>query len=350
MELDNEWEEFLLNANDYKKDSFESTNNKKDSFESTNNNLNDIKKSDKTLNIPKATDLYISTKTKIIYLSEDIDIYTTFWKIPIIDYNKQDQGIIKKQIKLSCDDKEKFQELEKVIDNDKNIKCNIIKHIDNPSGRIIFKDIRKITIGLSKKDILYNKIKDKSAFYNCFVITIRIDKITKFKEYHVKIFNTGKLEIPGLQNDNDLDIIISKILILLNNVNNNNIKSINTIENVLINSNFNCGYYINREKLFNILRYKYNINANYDPCSYPGIQCVYYENDTKISYMIFRTGSILIVGKCSEIILNDAYNFIKNILINEYVNINVENTKILNVSEKKTKVHKPKKRFIYIES
>ena len=39
--------------------------------------------------------------------------------------------------------------------------------------------------------------------------------------------------------------------------------------NVLINSNFKCNYYINREKLFNLLKFKYNIHSLYDPCSYP---------------------------------------------------------------------------------
>lgn len=340
MELDDEWQEFLLDSN----------NNNSNS----NSNNSIITTNDETFKkIPKAGELYISTKTKIIYLSEYIDIYNSFWKIPVIDYNLHEEGIIKKQIKISCDDKTKFAELEALIDENNKIKnnkikCNILKHIDNPNGRITFKDIRKITIGLSKKDILFNKVKDKSAFYNCFVITLRIFRRNTFKEYHVKIFNTGKLEIPGLQQDNDLDTIINKIIVLLNNINNTNITTTNVVENVLINSNFNCGYFINRESLFNILRYKYNINANYDPCSYPGIQCLYYEEDTKVSYMIFRTGSILIVGKCNETILNNIYNFIKNILLDEFENISSSiNLEVNNT--KKIKNLKPKKKFIIIE-
>ena len=34
--------------------------------------------------------------------------------------------------------------------------------------------------------------------------------------------------------------------------------------------------------------------------------------------MIFRTGSVLIVGMCEEYILNCIYNFIKNLLKEEY--------------------------------
>ena len=37
--------------------------------------------------------------------------------------------------------------------------------------------------------------------------------------------------------------------------------------------------------------------------------------------MVFRTGSILIVGKCDENILLIIYEFLKRILHNEYANI-----------------------------
>jgi hypothetical protein len=46
----------------------------------------------------------------------------------------------------------------------------------------------------------------------------------------------------------------------------------------LINSNFNCGFFINREALYDILKFKYNLQSIYDPCSYPGIQCKFYYN------------------------------------------------------------------------
>ena len=32
-------------------------------------------------------------------------------------------------------------------------------------------------------------------------------------------------------------------------------------------------------KLHHILKYKYRINSNYDPCSYPGIQCEFHYDD-----------------------------------------------------------------------
>ena len=66
----------------------------------------------------------------------------------------------------------------------------------------------------------------------------------------------------------------------------------------------------------------------------------------KVSFMIFRTGSVLIVGKCSEEILYKVYNFIKKILISEYKNI-VSISKIQE-KEKKRHVTKVKRKIIYI--
>ena len=51
------------------------------------------------------------------------------------------------------------------------------------------------------------------------------------------------------------------------------------IETVLINSNFSCNYYIDRDILAHRLKYEYNIHVVYDPCSYPGIQCKFYYNE-----------------------------------------------------------------------
>ena len=68
------------------------------------------------------------------------------------------------------------------------------------SKKVKFKDIRKVNIGLCKKDLTTFRKKKKGAFYNCFVLILRIllDDGT-YKEIHVKIFNTGKLEIPGIR-------------------------------------------------------------------------------------------------------------------------------------------------------
>ena len=278
--------------------------------------------------IPKCSSLYISTKTKISYLNiNNIDIKTIFWKIPVMKYSAPKNGVIKKQIKYSSTCKE---EVDYITEQLKDIVCyeeHIIEHIDNPEGRIKYKDQRKISIGTCKKDIMSYRSKKKRAFFNCFVLILRLFHENKYKEIHVKVFNTGKLEIPGIQNDNllhdELTPFIDTELTYLKD------KS----ETVLINSNFNCGYYIDRDKLHDLLKYKYRINSNFDACSYPGIQSKFYYDNTiteqtgqqpshknyeEISFMIFRTGSVLVVGKCEDNVLHYIYKFLRNILECEY--------------------------------
>ena len=51
--------------------------------------------------IPKVSDLYISTQTKIVYLNHSINLNDVFWKIPIIPYQNQKNGVINISTRLS---------------------------------------------------------------------------------------------------------------------------------------------------------------------------------------------------------------------------------------------------------
>tara|TARA_B100001093_G_scaffold520080_1_gene612547 strand:- start:13389 stop:14495 length:1107 start_codon:yes stop_codon:yes gene_type:complete len=334
MNLDNEWLNF------------------------SEDNMNDIEQQHDNLNLidPECTNIYISTKTKISYLNTEIDLNSVFWNLPTINYHIPKEGILKKTMKINCINQEEVNTLENKIKNEKNITVDILNQINIKTKKgIKFKDVRKVTIGLSSKDVINQRKKKKSAFYNCFAVIYRMRINNRFKEIHVKIFNTGKLEIPGVQNDQELYYTLDKVCIILSNILKKQI-TYNKKEtyNVLINSNFKCNYYIDREKLFNLLKFKYNIHSLYDPCSYPGIQCKFYYNvlykDNKngicncknkcgyteksvkktkknicveISFMIFRTGSVLIVGHCEEYVLDIVYKFLKNILIKEYKDIRI---------------------------
>lgn len=302
-----------------------------------------------TKQIVNVSDLYISTRTIICHLNRPIDLNTIFWLVPIIEYSEYKEGIIKKQMKFSFDNKKDLEDIMEKTNKYDYFENNLIRHIENPEGRIHFKDVRKISIGISKKDILTYRTKKKGAFYNCFVLISRIFFKNKFTEVHVKIFNTGKIEIPGIQDIDILNIVLEKVTELLNTITNEHYNYNSKSETVLINSNFNCGYHINRQSLYDILKIKYNIICGFDPCSYPGIQCkIYYDNDnniiktkpkdeniTKMSIMIFRTGSVIIVGKCEQEILYKIYNIIKNILIDEY-------EKIVDSCKVETPIHKIK--------
>jgi|TARA_B110000008_G_scaffold266953_1_gene293621 TATA-box binding protein (TBP) (component of TFIID and TFIIIB) len=328
--------------------------------------------------IPECSDIYISTKTKIGYLNSTVDIFNVFWKLPILDYHFPQEGIIKKTVKTNCETEEESNQLDKLIENEIDINkqvdvYTINKNTNKNEGK--YKDVRKVTVGLSKKDLLNHRKKKKSAFYNCFAIIYRILFNNEFREVHVKVFNTGKLEIPGIQDDNMMIYALEKLCSLMTEITQIPVTYNKTdIQNVLINSNFKCNYYINRDKLFNILKYKYNIHSLFDACSYPGIQCKYYENSNnngictcstkcgfreksnvkksklkcvEVSFMIFRTGSILIVGHCNEDVLHKVYMFVKKMLLAEFKEIHIPIENPLYKTKKKKK--KLKKKTIMVK-
>ena len=299
----------------------------------------------KEIKMPECDPIKISTKTKIIYLNVEINLKQMFWSLPMIDYQEKKEGIIKKQIKFNFNTKEEVDEFEHNLSLEKRIHCvSILNQIDSPNGRVKFKDIRKIDIGICKNDLIKTKKKTKSAFYNCFVIIHRVRMGGVFREIHMKLFNTGKIEIPGIQNDDMVVAAVEALKVLLQPYYEKQINElIEKRETILINSNFSCNYYINREQLFHILKTKYNVKCSYDPCSYPGIQCKYKIKHLEISFMIFRTGSVLIVGKCENEDLYVIYDFIKNIFKNEFMNVYEE------VNEPKEKIKNKIKKIIYIE-
>ena len=321
---------------------------------------------------PKPSDIYISTKTKIAHFNQPIDLKNVFWKINVQRYCTHNEGVIKKQMKFNSLEKQDYDEIQNNLKNEYYCDQHVITHIENSTGRILFKDIRKVSVGVCKKDLLQYRTKKKSAFYNCFVLIIRLlDNSSNYKEYHVKIFNTGKIEIPGVQDDKLFQRVLMLLLSIIQPQVETQLKYKSDVyETVLINSIFKCGYYINREAMYDILKYKYNLQTIYDPCSYPGIQCKFYynpdveiqtgsqiseegknqyKNINQVSFMIFRTGSVLIVGKCEEFVLREIYEFIKNILVVEYKQVFEENAYI-SVPVKNNKHKQRKYEFIVNEA
>jgi len=371
MNIDKEWENFISStyddilSDDDEDDVNEIIKKTPEEFISANLSL------DLNSEMPKPSNIYISTKTKIAYLNTPIDLKYIFWEIPVIQYAKPSNGVIKKQMKFNSATIEELSFIQNKLKDELYFEEHVITHIDNPTGRIKFKDTRKISIGVSKKDLTSYRCKKKSAFYNCFVLILRMKVQSVFKEFHVKVFNTGKLEIPGVQSEPIFDLLLNNIIEILQPYVEEKLGyKDNTTETVLINSNFNCGFFINRETLYDILKFKYNIQAIYDPCSYPGIQCKFYYNPDiglqngcqiseenkhlytnvkEVSFMIFRTGSVLIVGRCDENVLMIIYEFLKVILSNEYKNICQKNIKVDTETPVKDKKKKLRKKNILIE-
>jgi hypothetical protein len=293
--------------------------------------------------VPISSELYISTNTVISYFTHPIPLVQTFWNIPLVPYSTPLAGVIKKQLKFNCDSVDAIADVMHRANEYSQCNVNVIHHSEMKG----FRDVRKVSIGICKKDIVSKRVKKKGAFYNCFVLILRVLIDNVFKEFHVKVFLTGKIEIPGIQNTSHMEVIIDMLKETLLPFHPTLGYSKMSEQIVLINSNFSCGYFIHRNKLYQLLKFKYKISTVYDPCSYPGIQCkIYYNGEVThikqpigISFMIFRTGSILIVGKCTEIVIRAVYLYLVDIMKVEYHNIVDKNC----IPSKKTTKKKIKK-------
>jgi len=356
-------------------------------------NDNDDDEDAASMKAPICDELNISTHTKTLYLNQPIDTSAVFWKIPVIDYGLPAEGVVNKHMKVVMHSEEEVRELEDRLSAIPYYKEHIIRQVNIVhSKRPKYKDERKITIGISKKDILNTRKKQKGAFMNCFAMIVRFLDSTngggegQFREVHVKVFKTGNLEIPGVLS-NDMLIIAKRMVLsilrpIMVSIEEDKEREERKCEekeeeeekkrplldfvdivagrhkSVLINSNFRCGYFIDRDLAYQNLRNKYGIDASYDPCSYPGVKCKFYFNHdygddvtrnnsgiqqsgrvspedhkltmsqldknrkyTSVTFTLFRTGSCLISGNCDENVLYYIYDFVCKFLREEYGNI-----------------------------
>jgi len=147
---------------------------------------------------------------------------------------------------------------------------------------------------------------------------------------------------------NKKEITEIKFLHLNNNNKSLTIKNIMSGTVVLINCNFNIGFEINRDKLYEIISQKktdsileikkHDIHENIDKdtpqkymdCTYDPIRhaCVNIKLNhptmKTITVFVFESGSIIILGRsCRQI--RDAYNFINVFLLTNYFNIASKN-------------------------
>ena len=354
-------------------------------------------------------DLHFSTRTQSMRVNCDLNIEHLFWNLPVIDYWKPEEGIVKKEMKQIIETREDYERYEQrkiqLLETNPQIlfREKVSKHIDNPHARKKkFKDVRKVSIGIIKRDIINAKKRDKNAFSNCFVIYLRFYHEGAFCENHVKVFNTGEMEIPGVHDYEVLETKIqsllrrfftplihssplplpalvpisedtaspSEILNIPSNIDplplleteleteipkpqkeikfemNSHLES----KNVLINSDFNCGFYLDRKKVCQVVKgEKYGLDA-FIVGDYPGVKCKFYFKNhlpfeyeyqngkldredhvlsmkalakspkyTVVTFTLFRTGTCLISGSCSEKMIWFVFHFVCKLLREEYL-------------------------------
>ena len=391
------------------------------------------KQEDKVGEMPNAVDspkarvppLIISTKSnnaKLNGQSGDMDVWSMFWALDVIPYITRDEGVIKKQIKIQCKSPSELEALnqrlaciqshtitkEQGTNTEEHYKCcfapNCRKANQSAStscyspacrrrAHLPFNYIAKLCIGVSSKDVKAHRVKEKNAFFNSFTMVLRVRYKSSFKEIVIKVFNKNVLSLPGMLDDELLNnslALIDRVLgdaSVIVNPNRPRLAHIpGSISDVMVNSNFWCGFGLDRDKVVTLMREQCKLETSYDPSTYPGVICRFYEargegvgkalpgvcpcakscstlrigdkrktgknkepespnSCVKLTFMLFRTGSVLIVGRCDRSLLQKVHNHVAMLLIENRALI--ENGPGEKPAPKRTE-KKQRKRQIYV--
>jgi len=219
---------------------------------------------------------------------------------------------------------------------------NIYEHLD-VDDVIRYVKYSKEDKGVDPKKEKNKKRKNqklKKDFFNQMTIHV-YDGIKKNDGYvNVKIFNNGKIQMTGTiridQGYNILNILHDKLsnLEIIQLISKDELD----IDIALINSDFNYGQQINRDRLYDHLVHM-DMFATFESCIYPGVKIgYYYKKDNKtgicncdipcngkgdgidtcrrVTIAAFHSGNIIITGGRSFDQLEQAYLFIVKTLDN----------------------------------
>lgn len=211
-------------------------------------------------------------------------------------------------------------------------------------------NIKKLKTGKKKKR------REKKNFYNqvslifCSATLMGFDPEQlslkeRFKTVNIKLFINGSIQMTGCKHldniKNSLEILFDKLKIckaVLNkdkqfvlkpfvvDTTNLDIRKVTNFKIVMINTNFNILFQINRERLHQLLK-EINFDVTFDPIIHACVNIKYQiPNTTKtISIFVFESGSITIAGSnsCQQVL--DTYNFINKFILTNYSKLLTKN-------------------------
>ena len=198
---------------------------------------------------------------------------------------------------------------------------------------------------IDRKNLKKREKNKKKFFYNQITLHVYLKYLDIDKKINVKLFNNGSIQMTGLKSielgESIKQYLLQKIISL--NSEHEIYKTDETDEHLklleyyiaMINTDFDIGFKINREKL-NLYLISIDIYTSFEPCIYPGVNIKYYyktgKNNgicncesvcngkgkdnccKKVTIAVFNSGKIIITGGRNMEQCKEAYKFILNIL------------------------------------
>jgi TATA-box binding protein (TBP) (component of TFIID and TFIIIB) len=219
-----------------------------------------------------------------------------------------------------------------------------------PGEGILKMEHEKQIIGCSSKDAFSKRKISEKTFFNqsTFVLRKAVNpEKTKFKEVNCKIFGNGGVQMTGIPSEEFGQEVLQWLLDILKTIDAPIFQATPGLYKFrvkLINSDFTVAHPIRRDILHNILTRYYGLFSTFEGTIYQGVNTKYYYNDQnprkedkpgicmcmkkcrgqgsgsgsgeckKITMAIFQTGKIIITGARFMYQIEEAYQFLLNVL------------------------------------
>jgi TATA-box binding protein (TBP) (component of TFIID and TFIIIB) len=223
---------------------------------------------------------------------------------------------------------------------------NIMIPIGYPREGILKMEHETNVIGHSARDLLTKRRISDKTFFNQSTIVVRKLRSNEgeFKEVNVKLFANGGFQMTGVTNEEFSRDVINWMIIQFNNLPERITEvplSLTKFAVQLLNSDYKINALIKRSELHKILCDVYNLSSTLETTIYQGVNTKYYYNEAssgkrgichctkfctgqgdgltignckRITIAIFQTGSIIITGARTKPQLDEAYDFMNDVI------------------------------------
>ena len=217
-----------------------------------------------------------------------------------------------------------------------------------PEEGILKMEHKEKVLGASARDLLTKKKAAKKTFFNQSTLVVRkrrLEDPTQFKEVNIKLFADGGIQMTGITGlefaQKTMDWLIPILKTLPNLISADPIY-LKTLKIQLINSDYHVNGNIHRDNLHSIISTQYSLFSSLEKLIHQGVNIKYYYNTSreygrpgicacprpcqgqgegdapgqckKITILAFQTGDIIVTGARKHEQLDEAYEFMNQIL------------------------------------
>lgn len=227
---------------------------------------------------------------------------------------------------------------------------SILIPIGYPAEGLLKMEHETRVIGHSARDMLTKRRVSEKTFFNQSTLVFRKRRIdgadTEFKEVNVKLFANGGFQMTGVTSEEFSRVVLQSMLEIFEKLPRRISEkplSIQKFAIQLLNSDYKMSALLKRAELHRILSHQYRLSSTLETTIYQGVNTKYYYNEEadptaphgicmcpkfcsgqgdgtkvgackKITIAAFQTGSIIITGARNRRQLDEAYEFINEIL------------------------------------